>query len=156
MHFIRRPETRPHAVFLSDYDMLLTEHLCRAWMSGSTPHGVPGGLRNQRHEVLVNEASIYRVGWLVAELTRLKSGGHWEMARNTARPQPGTLPKPKPLRSVERQVIPEFYTRGENGIPAAWVARMRESMARLTPAFAASRAVREYLEQHYLRCSRLP
>jgi starch phosphorylase len=51
---------------------------------------------------------------------------------------------------LERQVIPEFYTRGENGIPAAWVARMRESMARLTPAFAASRAVREYLEQHYL------
>jgi starch phosphorylase len=27
---------------------------------------------------------------------------------------------------------------------------MRESMARLTPVFAASRAVREYLEQHYL------
>jgi starch phosphorylase len=27
MHFIRRPETRPHAIFLSDYDMLLTEHL---------------------------------------------------------------------------------------------------------------------------------
>ena len=51
---------------------------------------------------------------------------------------------------LEQQVIPEFYTRGENRIPAAWVARMRESMARLTPAFAASRAVREYTEQHYL------
>ena len=51
---------------------------------------------------------------------------------------------------LEREVIPEFYTRGENGIPAAWVARMRESMARLTPVFAASRAVREYTEQHYL------
>ena len=25
--FIRQPETRPHIVFLSDYDMLLTEHL---------------------------------------------------------------------------------------------------------------------------------
>ena len=24
IHFIRRPETRPHAVFLSDYEMLLT------------------------------------------------------------------------------------------------------------------------------------
>ena len=27
MRFIRRPEARPHVVFLSDYDMLLTEHL---------------------------------------------------------------------------------------------------------------------------------
>ncbi len=47
-------------------------------------------------------------------------------------------------------MIPEFYARNEKGIPAAWVARIRESMARLTPRFAASRAVREYTEQHYL------
>jgi starch phosphorylase len=51
---------------------------------------------------------------------------------------------------LEREVIPEFYNRDENGIPTAWVARMRESMARLTPRFSANRAVREYTEQHYL------
>jgi starch phosphorylase len=51
---------------------------------------------------------------------------------------------------LEREVIPEFYARDEQGIPTAWVKRMRESMARLTPRFAASRAVREYTEQHYL------
>ena len=47
-------------------------------------------------------------------------------------------------------MIPEFYTRDDNGIPTAWVARMRESMARLTPRFSTNRAVREYTEQHYL------
>jgi starch phosphorylase len=47
-------------------------------------------------------------------------------------------------------VIPEFYTRNEQGIPTAWVARMRESMARLTPRYSADRAVREYTEQYYL------
>jgi glycogen phosphorylase len=47
-------------------------------------------------------------------------------------------------------VIPEFYTRDEGGIPTAWVARMRESMARLTPRFSSNRAVREYTEHHYL------
>ena len=31
-------------------------------------------------------------------------------------------------------MIPEFYARDEKGIPAAWVARMRESMARLDAA----------------------
>jgi len=51
---------------------------------------------------------------------------------------------------LEREVIPEFYTREENGIPTAWVKRMRESMARLTPRFSADRTVREYTEQHYL------
>jgi len=51
---------------------------------------------------------------------------------------------------LEQEVIPEFYTRNEKGIPAAWVARIRESMARLTPRFSATRTVREYTEQHYL------
>ena len=51
---------------------------------------------------------------------------------------------------LEREVIPEFYARDESGIPTAWVKRMRESMARLTPRFSANRTVREYTEQHYL------
>jgi starch phosphorylase len=51
---------------------------------------------------------------------------------------------------LEREVIPEFYTRDKSGIPTAWVKRMRESMARLTPHFSTNRAVREYTEQYYL------
>lgn len=51
---------------------------------------------------------------------------------------------------LEHEVIPEFYTRNEQGIPSIWVTRMRESMARLTPRFSTNRAVCEYTEQHYL------
>jgi glycogen phosphorylase len=43
-----------------------------------------------------------------------------------------------------------FYQRNEKGIPVTWLARMRESMARLTPQFSANRTVREYTEKHYL------
>jgi starch phosphorylase len=51
---------------------------------------------------------------------------------------------------LEHAVAPEFYARNEAGIPSAWVARMRNSMARLTPRCSSNRAVREYVEQHYL------
>jgi starch phosphorylase len=51
---------------------------------------------------------------------------------------------------LEREVIPEFYARNGSGIPTAWVRRMRESMAQLTPRFSASRTVSEYTEQLYL------
>jgi len=47
-------------------------------------------------------------------------------------------------------VIPEFYARDKSGIPTAWVKRMRESMAQLTPRFSADRTVREYTEERYL------
>jgi starch phosphorylase len=153
MHFIRRPETRPHAVFLSDYDMLLTEHLVQGvdvWIN--TPRRPWEACGTSGMKVLVNgginlseldgwwaEAYTPEVGWALGDGQEHGEDPAWDAAEAEAL-----------YDLLEREVIPEFYTRGENGIPAAWVARMRESMARLTPAFAASRAVREYLEQHYL------
>ena len=51
---------------------------------------------------------------------------------------------------LEREIIPQFYERTEAGLPAKWLSRVRESMARLTPTFSASHAIREYTEDHYL------
>jgi starch phosphorylase len=51
---------------------------------------------------------------------------------------------------LEREVVPEFYQRDEKAMPAKWLGRIRESMARLTAEFSASRAIREYTENHYL------
>jgi starch phosphorylase len=51
---------------------------------------------------------------------------------------------------LEREVIPEFYARDKSGVPTAWIKRMRESMARLTPRFCVNRTVREYTEKQYL------
>jgi len=51
---------------------------------------------------------------------------------------------------LENEVIPQFYTHDEKGIPTAWVARIRESMANLTPIFSANRTMREYAERYYV------
>ena len=51
---------------------------------------------------------------------------------------------------LENEIIPEFYKRDEQGIPRGWVAKIRESMAALTPEFSANRTVRQYTEEHYI------
>jgi len=51
---------------------------------------------------------------------------------------------------LEQEVIPEFYSRDNQGIPVKWIAKMRESMSKLTPRFSSSRAVIDYTEQYYL------
>ena len=51
------------------------------------------------------------------------------------------------------KIIPEFYDRDSDGVPKAWIARIRESMSKLTPVFNANRAVREYTEKHYLHAA---
>jgi len=56
---------------------------------------------------------------------------------------------------LEREIIPEFYTRDLNDIPVAWVARIRKSMGRLTPLFSANRTVREYTERYYIPAATL-
>src|SRR5262249_47642063 len=53
-------------------------------------------------------------------------------------------------RVLEEQIVPEFYARGADGVPAKWVERMRRSMSTLTPRFSANRTVREYTERYYL------
>ena len=153
IQFIRRPDVRPHAIFLSDYDMHLTAHLVQGvdvWIN--TPRRPWEACGTSGMKVLVNgginlseldgwwaEAYVPELGWALGD------------GQEHGRIQAGTRPKPKCSTTLlEREVIPEFYNRNEKGIPTAWVARMRESMARLTPHFSADRTVREYTEQHYL------
>jgi starch phosphorylase len=152
-HFIRRPEARFHVIFLSDYDMLLTEHLVQGvdvWIN--TPRRPWEACGTSGMKVLVNgginlseldgwwaEAYTPEVGWALGDGQEHDNDPAWDAAEADAL-----------YDLLEREVIPEFYTRDEQGIPTAWVKRMRESMARLTPRFSANRTVREYTEQHYL------
>jgi starch phosphorylase len=153
IHFIRQTEARPHAIFLSDYDMLLTEHLVQGvdvWLN--TPRRPWEACGTSGMKVLVNgginlseldgwwaEAYTPEVGWALGDGQEHGDDPAWDAAEAEAL-----------YERLEREVIPEFYARDDKGIPTAWVARMRESMARLTPRFSATRTVREYTEQHYL------
>jgi starch phosphorylase len=50
---------------------------------------------------------------------------------------------------VEREVIPLFYDRGDDGIPRRWLSRVRTAMTRLVPRFGSERMLRDYVEQLY-------
>jgi len=60
---------------------------------------------------------------------------------------------------LEREVVPEFYDRRADGIPAKWVARMKRSIAILCPVFNMHRMAMQYANEYYLaahqRCQRL-
>ena len=152
-HFIRRPEARPHVIFLSDYDMHLTEHLVqgvdlwintprRPWEASGTSGMkvlVNGGINLSELDGWWAEAYTPEVGWALGDGQEHGDDPAWDAVEADAL-----------YALLEREVIPEFYTRDPNGIPTAWVARMRESMAQLTPRFSANRTVREYTEHHYI------
>ena len=153
IHFIRRPETRLHVIFLSDYDMRLAEHLVqgvdvwintprRPWEASGTSGMkvlVNGGLNLSELDGWWAEAYTSEVGWALGDGQDHGDDPAWDTIESEAL-----------FAVLEQEVIPEFYRRNEQGIPTAWVTRIRESMARLTPRFSTNRTVREYTEQHYL------
>ncbi len=152
IRFIRRPEARHRVIFLSDYDMLLTEQMVqgvdvwintprRPWEACGTSGMkvlVNGGLNLSELDGWWAEAYQPDVGWALGDGQDHGDDPAWDAAEAEAL-----------YDRLERDVVPEFYDRDETGIPVAWVARMRESMARLTPRFSAERTVREYTESHY-------
>jgi starch phosphorylase len=52
-------------------------------------------------------------------------------------------------QTLEREVVPCFYSRDERGLPAAWINRMRRALETLTPGFSSDRMLRDYLEKIY-------
>jgi starch phosphorylase len=52
-------------------------------------------------------------------------------------------------QTLTEQVVPEFYNRDANGIPRAWLKRMRNSMATLVSQFTTDRMVKEYTDKYY-------
>src|SRR5258706_12934430 len=142
-HFVRRAEVRSHAIFLADYDMLLTEHLVQGvdiWLN--TPRRPWEACGTSGMKVLVNgginlseldgwwaEAYTPEAGWALGDGREHGDDPAWDAAEAV------TL-----YERLEREGIPEFYARDEHGIPTAWGAPMRESMSRVTPRFSPQRA----------------
>ena len=153
IQFIQRSEVRPHVIFLGDYDMLLAQHLVqgidvwintpeRPWEASGTSGMkvlVNGGINLSELDGWWAEAYQTDLGWALGDGREHGNDPNWDAAEAEAL-----------YGLLEREVIPEFYDRSADGVPTAWVARMRESMARLTPQFSASRTVQEYTAHYYV------
>jgi starch phosphorylase len=118
IQFIRQTEARAHVIFLSDYDMHLTEHLVQGvdvWIN--TPRRPWEACGTSGMKVLVNgginlseldgwwaEAYVPEVGWALGDGQEHGDDPAWDAAEAE-----------KLYDLLEREVIPEFYTRDEAG-----------------------------------------
>jgi len=153
IRFCQRPEMRSRVIFLTDYDMQLAERLVQGidvWLN--TPQRPWEACGTSGMKVLVNgginfseldgwwaEACNPKVGWALGDGREHGDDPSWDATEANAL-----------YDRLEHEIIPEFYDRDKQGMPSGWIGRVRESMAQLAPRFSASRAVRDYTEQHYL------
>ena len=150
--FVHRADVRRRAVLLEDYDLALAQELVRGvdvwvntprrpWEASGTSGMkvlVNGGLNLSELDGWWAEAWAPEVGWALGDGAEHAEPG-WDEHEAT-----------ELMRLLEAEVVPAFYDRDAEGIPRGWVARVRASMAQLTPAFSSNRMLAEYVEQMYL------
>jgi starch phosphorylase len=155
--YARHPEVQGKVVFLEDYDLALAAELVqgvdlwintprRPWEACGTSGMkllVNGGLNLSELDGWWAEAYSPEVGWALGDGQEHEDDPDYD-AHEAA----------ELYRLLEQEIIPAFYNRDERAIPVQWVARIRASLARLTPRFSSNRMVREYVELCYLPAAR--
>jgi starch phosphorylase len=150
--FMLDPSINTRILFIADYDIALALQMVqgvdvwintprRPWEACGTSGMkvlVNGGLNLSEMDGWWAEAYAPDSGWAIGDGAEHKDDHEWD-AREAEQ-----------LYSIlENQVIPDFYERDAGGIPCSWIARVRTSMADLTPRFSTNRMLREYVEDLY-------
>ncbi len=138
-------------VFLDDYDLASAAQLvrgCDVWLNLPRPPLEASGTSGMKSAVNGGLQLSVLDGWW-AEAYQGDNG--WAL--------PGDV-DPDPVAQDERdaqklhelldeEVVPTFYARNEEQMPARWLALMRSSLRSIPPRFSASRMLSEYIEGPY-------
>src|SRR3989449_2297147 len=147
----------PCVTFLKDYDLAIARHLV---------HGADVWLNNPKRFLEASGTSGMKAG-ANGVLNVSVLDGWWDEAYRPelgwAIPSGATLDRPNVddqaeaeglFRLLEREVVPAFYERDENGIPQRWVAMMRASIRHVVTDFSARRMVTDYFDIAYAPAAR--
>jgi len=153
IHHCRRPEFRTRVVFLEDYDLHLARYLVQGvdvWLNnprrpleacGTSGMKVPpnGGLHLSVLDGWWDEAYNNEVGWAIGQGEEYTDAALQDEVEGSAL-----------YDLLANEVVPLYYTRGDDGLPRGWIARSKASIEQLTPVFNTNRMVRQYTEEYYL------
>lgn len=152
LHMARRPELRNHIVFLQDYDMNIARHLVQGadiWLNNPRRPLEASGTSGMK--VCVNGGLNLSVldGWWVEGY---QQDNGWSIG---AGEEYSDLEYQDAVESraiydlLEQEIVPMFYSRGADGIPRSWLARMKRSISTNVPFFNTNRMVQQYVEMCY-------
>ncbi len=140
-------------VFIEEYDMCVARHLVQGvdvWLNTPRRPHEASGTSGQKASLngVVNvsildgwwpEAYDGTNGWAIGEEREYRDEQEqdWHDADHL-------------YRILEHEVLPQFYTRDDAGIPTRWLATSKAAIATCAPVFSTRRMVKEYATRLYL------
>jgi starch phosphorylase len=149
----RSPQLHGRAFILEDYDMRIAKFLVQGvdvWLNNPRRPLEASGTSGMKAAAngIVN-ASVLD-GWWDEGFT---GDNGWAIGGRESLPDEAEQDWADAMdlyRILEDEVVPQYYALGSDGIPTAWIERMRRSMATTLWRFSTTRMLHEYTERLYL------
>ncbi len=153
IHFERQPEVRRRMVFIEDYDMVVARYLVQGadvWLNtprrpleASGTSGMKATLNGAMNLSTLDgwwaEGYTVNAGWAIGSGEEYNDEAYQDEVESNAL-----------YDLLEKEIVPLFYTRGADGLPRAWISRMKAAMRAICPTFNTNRMVCQYTEEFYL------
>jgi len=143
---------RKRIVFIENYDMNVARYMvegCDVWLnnprrpleaSGTSGMKViaNGGLNFSILDGWWDEAYHHLLGWKIGNAEEYEDLDYQDEVESRLI-----------YESLEKEIVPLFYNRGDDKLPRDWISMMKSSMKKLGPVFNTYRMVQEYSEKFY-------
>lgn len=150
--YARREDLRNHIVFLEDYDMQVARYMVHGvdlWLGNprrpleaSSTSGMKaalnGALQLSTLDGWWDEAWLPELGWAIGGREDSADTAHLDVSDAESL-----------YDRLENEIAPLYYDQDPDGLPTAWLNRMRRSIKAYGPRFNTHRMVTEYAQQMY-------
>jgi glycogen phosphorylase len=149
----KEEQFRKRVVFLENYDLNIASYLvegCDVWLNNPRRPLEASGTSGMK--IIANGGLNFSVldGWWVEGFDPELG---WKIGNGEEYLDPDyqdEIEARQLYHTLESQIIPQFYARGEDDIPRQWVSKIKTSMKKLGPYFNTHRMVQEYLTNYYI------
>ncbi len=151
----RHSDLRGHIVFIENYNMRIARMLVQGvdvWLNNPRRPLEASGTSGMKAPVNGGINCSIADGWWCEAMTPTHENG-WTIG-NAHESDNHDHQDEEDSESfydiLEDKIVPLYYNRDANDLPANWIKVMKASIASITPRFSTARMVRDYCEQAYL------
>ncbi|MBK9330944.1 MAG: alpha-glucan family phosphorylase [Ignavibacteria bacterium] len=153
--FTKNESLKNKIVFIDNYDINVARHLvegCDLWLNNPRrPHEASG---TSGMKVIANGGLNFSIldGWWDEAYA---PGNGWKIDSLTdesiPQEQRDLYSSISLYDTLENEIIPAYYKRNKNGIPAEWIKMVKNSIRNLAGTYNTNRMVKDYCEKFYLK-----
>ncbi|GIU76446.1 MAG: alpha-glucan phosphorylase [Bryobacteraceae bacterium] len=146
----RDPDLARHIVFIEDYDIEVGRELVQGvdlWLN--TPRRGEEACGTSGMKAAMNGTLNLSIldGWF-DEAYEISGG--WAIGdRDPYTPDVDDVHASSIYSLLENEILPMYYRNREEGVPLAWMKRVKTSIMNLSPQFNCQRMIRDYIERMY-------